>query len=81
MAQSVTEKVQSQWWKAGKITTEILEAGTWWDAEAYHQLYLDKVRPAYMNHRRFIAGVISLLTFFSFSKNRILEAMNVQHSK
>lgn len=44
MAKSVTEKVQKQWWKAGKITTEILEAGTWWDAEAYHQLYLDKVR-------------------------------------
>lgn len=42
VAKSVTEKVQRQWWKAGKITTEILEAGTWWDAEAYHQLYLDK---------------------------------------
>ena len=25
----------------GKITTEILPAGQWWDAEAYHQLYLD----------------------------------------
>lgn len=43
VAKSVTEKVQKQWWKAGKISTEVLEAGTWWDAEAYHQLYLDKV--------------------------------------
>ena len=32
-AKSVTEKVQQQWWKEGKITTEILPAGEWWDAE------------------------------------------------
>ncbi len=24
------------------MSTEVLEAGQWWDAEAYHQLYLDK---------------------------------------
>lgn len=41
-AKEVTEKAQTQWWKGGKISTEILEAGTWWDAETYHQLYLDK---------------------------------------
>ncbi|KAL8954262.1 MAG: hypothetical protein Q9193_007312, partial [Seirophora villosa] len=41
-ARAVTEKAQAQWWKGKPITTEILEAGTWWDAEAYHQLYLDK---------------------------------------
>ncbi|KAI4249640.1 MAG: hypothetical protein L6R40_000429 [Gallowayella cf. fulva] len=41
-AKEVTDKVQSQWWKNGKITTEILEAGQWWDAESYHQLYLHK---------------------------------------
>ncbi|MCJ1464949.1 Peptide-methionine (S)-S-oxide reductase [Pseudocyphellaria aurata] len=39
-AKSVTEKVQKQWWKA-KITTDIVEASRWYDAEAYHQLYLD----------------------------------------
>lgn len=43
VAKSVTEKVQKQWWKA-KITTDIVEASRWYDAEAYHQLYLDKVR-------------------------------------
>ena len=32
-AKSVTEKVQQQWWREGKITTEILPAGQWWDAE------------------------------------------------
>ncbi|KAL8840893.1 MAG: hypothetical protein Q9170_001157 [Blastenia crenularia] len=41
-AKEVTEKAQQQWWKNKPITTEILEAGQWWDAESYHQLYLDK---------------------------------------
>ncbi|KAJ9622067.1 Peptide methionine sulfoxide reductase [Taxawa tesnikishii (nom. ined.)] len=41
-AKLVTEKVQEQWWKQGKVVTEILPAGEWWDAETYHQLYLDK---------------------------------------
>ena len=41
-AREVTEKVQKQWWRNGKVTTEILEAGKWWDAEDYHQEYLDK---------------------------------------
>lgn len=41
-AREVTRKAQEQWWKGKPITTEILPAGQWWDAEAYHQLYLDK---------------------------------------
>jgi peptide-methionine (S)-S-oxide reductase len=41
-ARAITKQVQEQWWKQGKIETEILPAGTWWDAEDYHQLYLDK---------------------------------------
>ncbi|KAI9821033.1 MAG: Peptide-methionine (S)-S-oxide reductase [Pycnora praestabilis] len=41
IAKEVTEKVQQQWWKTSKITTEILPAGQWWDAEIYHQLYLE----------------------------------------
>ena len=40
IAETVTEKAQKQWWKKGTISTEILEAGQWWDAEDYHQLYL-----------------------------------------
>ena len=39
-AKQITEKAQKQWWKSGTITTEILEAGSWWNAEDYHQLYL-----------------------------------------
>lgn len=42
IARDVTDKVGKQWWKGGKVVTEILPAGEWWDAETYHQLYLDK---------------------------------------
>ncbi|MCJ1246914.1 Peptide-methionine (S)-S-oxide reductase [Trapelia coarctata] len=40
-AREITDKAQQQWWKSSKITTEILPAGEWWDAETYHQLYLE----------------------------------------
>ncbi|GAB1725607.1 peptide methionine sulfoxide [Hortaea werneckii] len=40
IAEEVTKKANEQWWKGG-IVTEILPAGKWWDAEKYHQLYLD----------------------------------------
>lgn len=40
IAKEVTQKVNEQWWKGG-VTTEVLPAGEWWDAEAYHQKYLD----------------------------------------
>ena len=40
IAEEVTKKANEQWWKGG-IVTEILPAGEWWDAEKYHQLYLD----------------------------------------
>lgn len=41
VAREVTDKVNAQWWKGG-VVTEVLPAGRWWDAEAYHQEYLDK---------------------------------------
>lgn len=41
VAKEVTAAVNEQWW-GGKVVTEILPAGTWWDAEEYHQRYLDK---------------------------------------
>jgi peptide-methionine (S)-S-oxide reductase len=40
-AKEVTEKVQKEWWRSGTISTQILPAGEWWDAEKYHQLYLE----------------------------------------
>jgi len=41
VAEEVTKLVNEKWWK-GKVVTEILPAGQWWDAEAYHQEYLHK---------------------------------------
>ena len=32
-AREITDKAQKQWWKSSQITTEILPAGEWWDAE------------------------------------------------
>ena len=40
IAREITDKVNNQWWK-GRVQTQILPAGEWWDAEAYHQRYLD----------------------------------------
>lgn len=37
-AEDVTAKAQEQWYKGHKIETQILPAGKWWDAEAYHQV-------------------------------------------
>lgn len=40
VAREVKDKANEQWWN-GKIVSEILPAGQWWDAEDYHQQYLD----------------------------------------
>ncbi|KAJ9136576.1 Peptide methionine sulfoxide [Pleurostoma richardsiae] len=41
-AREVTRAVGEQWYPGRAVTTEIVPAGKWWDAEEYHQLYLDK---------------------------------------
>ena len=41
IAKDIAEKVEKEWWKKN-LTTEIIPAGEWYDAETYHQLYLDK---------------------------------------
>jgi len=40
IAREITAKANDQWYN-GKIVTEILPAEKWWDAEDYHQAYLD----------------------------------------
>jgi len=40
IAEEITKKANEQWWN-GKVCTQILEAGEWWDAEDYHQKYLE----------------------------------------
>ncbi|GME22567.1 Peptide methionine sulfoxide reductase MsrA [Neofusicoccum parvum] len=41
IAKDVTERANKEWW-SGKIVTQLVPAGEWYDAETYHQLYLDK---------------------------------------
>jgi len=41
IARAVTKQVNDKWWR-GRVVTEILPAGQWWDAEDYHQEYLTK---------------------------------------
>lgn len=40
-ARTVTAQANAQWWN-GRVATQILPAQQWWDAEEYHQLYLQK---------------------------------------
>ncbi|RPA80799.1 PMSR-domain-containing protein [Ascobolus immersus RN42] len=41
-AEEVTRGKASKWWAPqGSVKTEVVEAGEWWDAEDYHQRYLD----------------------------------------
>jgi peptide-methionine (S)-S-oxide reductase len=42
ISRRVAEHAQKEWWQGKKIETQILPAGEWWDAEDYHQLYLQK---------------------------------------
>lgn len=41
IAREVTAQANDKWW-GGKVVTELVPAGQWWDAEQYHQLYLEK---------------------------------------
>ncbi|KAG0017516.1 Peptide-methionine (S)-S-oxide reductase [Entomortierella chlamydospora] len=42
IAKRVTAEVQEKHYAGKKIVTQIASAGTWYDAEEYHQKYLDK---------------------------------------
>jgi peptide-methionine (S)-S-oxide reductase len=41
LATKIVSAVQKEWFKDKNIVTELIPAGQWWDAEDYHQLYLD----------------------------------------
>lgn len=41
IAEDITRKVNEQWYD-GKVSTQVVPASQWWNAEDYHQLYLNK---------------------------------------
>ncbi|KAF3921630.1 hypothetical protein AA313_de0208008 [Arthrobotrys entomopaga] len=45
IAEDVTKMANENWWRSGNktnnITTAIIAATEWWDAEKYHQRYLE----------------------------------------
>ena len=55
-AKEIAGKAQSQWWRNGKVETEILPAGEWWDAEAYHHKYLYKNPGGYEGPAHYVRG-------------------------
>jgi len=40
-AKELKEKVAKEWYSGKPVTTEVAMAGPWFDAEDYHQLYLE----------------------------------------
>ncbi|ODQ65144.1 peptide methionine sulfoxide reductase [Nadsonia fulvescens var. elongata DSM 6958] len=42
LATQVKERMQTQFYPKNPIATKIVPIHTWWDAEVYHQLYLEK---------------------------------------
>ncbi|OGE57722.1 hypothetical protein PENARI_c001G01121 [Penicillium arizonense] len=53
IAENISEKVSKEWYKA-PLSTKILPAGQWWDAEEYHQLYLQNNPAGYECPAHFI---------------------------
>ncbi|KAJ5735456.1 peptide methionine sulfoxide reductase [Penicillium malachiteum] len=41
IAETITKKASEEWYKT-PVSTVVVPAGQWWDAEEYHQLYLNK---------------------------------------
>lgn len=61
IAQEVKEKVGAQWYKGKSISTEILQATQWYDAEPYHQNYLFKEKGGYHCPAHFVRPLPALM--------------------
>lgn len=71
IAESITDKVSKEWFKQ-PVSTQIVPAGQWWDAEDYHQLYLDKNPAGYECPAQYVFpgcsdGAVWRFSFFPFS--------------
>lgn len=49
-AEKIIAEIDASHLWPGKVATEIVAAGAWWDAEDYHQDYLDKFPEGYTCH-------------------------------
>lgn len=47
IAREVTEQVAKQWYPETPVVTEITKLGEWFNAEQYHQRYMDTTPGAY----------------------------------
>lgn len=59
IAKDVTDKVSKEWFKK-PVSTQIVPAGQWWDAEDYHQLYLNKNPSGYECPAQYVDTLICL---------------------
>jgi peptide-methionine (S)-S-oxide reductase len=59
-AEQITEQVGKQWYPGKQITTEVALAGPWFDAEDYHQLYLDNNPGGYECPAHFVRNFMPL---------------------
>lgn len=70
IATEISDKVAKQWFKQ-PITTQIVPAGQWWDAEEYHQLYLHNNPSGYECPSQYVSAIsppfFSSLSFFLFA--------------
>lgn len=59
IARDITDKVSKEWYKK-PVSTQIVEAGQWWDAEEYHQLYLNKNPSGYECPAQYVVLLVIL---------------------
>ncbi|PIG87475.1 peptide methionine sulfoxide reductase [Aspergillus arachidicola] len=57
VAKDVSEKVSKEWYKQ-PLSTVIVPAGQWWDAEEYHQLYLNKNPTGYECPAQYLREIV-----------------------
>lgn len=62
IAEDITEKVSKEWYKT-PLSTKVLPAGQWWDAEEYHQLYLQNNPAGYECPAQYVP-----MSFFPFDE-------------
>lgn len=59
IAEDITDKVSKEWYKK-PVSTQVVPAGQWWDAEEYHQLYLNKNPTGYECPAQYVDSLLSL---------------------